>query len=272
MYKVEISKADASQHAAIDRRRRLDKERQTRIFNPKFRVMGIDVQTLEEQIALKQSVKDQEHARQVAFGKSAFPNSPDHHSEETNQLLIHLDNQSEISRRNQAKKVADYRHINQKHDERREYHLNDPLALRNESIPDRNALHYSNLQQFSGEDSERDIRVEEQHRQVKTWTVQSIQERAQVEKRDREEKQAFETYQDNIAAKARELERITAAAKSETARMYYETNEAMSLAKSEKKKQDKQTEDDLDVMEILSLVNGKLLNESNDPQKYPPVI
>jgi hypothetical protein len=182
--------------------------------------------------------------------------------------LIHLDNQSEISRRNQAKKVADYRHVNQKHDERREYHLNDPLALRKEpKVGGKDPKHYSNLQQFSGEDVAREARVEEQHRQVKTWTVQSIQERADIERKAKEETEAFEAYQDNVAAKARELERRARDGKAEMARMYYETNEAMSKAKEEKKKADKAAEDDLDVMEILSLVNGKLLNESNDPQK-----
>ncbi|KAH9246106.1 hypothetical protein BASA81_016383 [Batrachochytrium salamandrivorans] len=56
MYKVEILK-DNLQNAAIERRQRLDEERKQRIFNPRVRVMGIDLQALDEQIQIKNKLK-----------------------------------------------------------------------------------------------------------------------------------------------------------------------------------------------------------------------
>lgn len=133
-----------------------------------------------------------------------------------------------MEHRVQAKKVADYRHIHQKHTDRREYSLNDPLALRKEVPSGANDMkHYSNLQKFAGEDRDRESRVVEQQKQMKTWTIQSIQEREAARQKELEEKRKFEEYQENVAAKARELERISKIAQKEMARKYCDSNEMM---------------------------------------------
>lgn len=148
-------------------------------------------------------------------------------------LLTHLDHQSDVARRNQAKKIADYRHLNQKHTERREYHLSDPNSLKKEKRlqPD-DLTHYSNMQSFAGGDKLKEERVVEQHQQVKTWTIQSIQEKKKAQQKEAEEKKRFEEYQENVAAKARELERLHKHARSEMEKALLASNLEMVLSSS----------------------------------------
>lgn len=68
MYKLDLP-IDFKEQAAIERRRRLEKERQGRIFNNKFRQIGIDKQALERQREEKRFMEEMEQKRSEAFGK-----------------------------------------------------------------------------------------------------------------------------------------------------------------------------------------------------------
>ena len=66
MFKLETQN-DVIQRQAIERRKKLDNERKMRIFDPKTRLLGIDVKALEEQIKIKKEQADLEAARENAF-------------------------------------------------------------------------------------------------------------------------------------------------------------------------------------------------------------
>lgn len=67
MYKLDLP-IDFKEQAAIERRRRLEKERQGRIFNNKHRLIGIDKNALGKQLEDKQFMEEMEKKRTEAFG------------------------------------------------------------------------------------------------------------------------------------------------------------------------------------------------------------
>lgn len=71
MYKLDLP-IDLSEKAAIERRRRLEKERQSRIFNNKHRLIGVDKDALDQQINDKKFMEEMEKKRDEAFCKLLF--------------------------------------------------------------------------------------------------------------------------------------------------------------------------------------------------------
>jgi hypothetical protein len=67
MYKLDLP-VDFKEQAAIERRRRLEKERQSRIFNNKHRLIGVDLEALEQQRQDKLFMEEMERKRSEAFG------------------------------------------------------------------------------------------------------------------------------------------------------------------------------------------------------------
>ncbi len=67
MYKLDLP-IDFKEQAAIERRRRLEKERQNRIFNNKYRLIGVDKEALDRQIEEKKFMEEMEIKRSEAFG------------------------------------------------------------------------------------------------------------------------------------------------------------------------------------------------------------
>ena len=68
MYKLDIP-IDYKEAAAIERRRHMEENRKSRIFNAKTRTIGIDLQALEQQKHDRYQMEEREKQREIAFGK-----------------------------------------------------------------------------------------------------------------------------------------------------------------------------------------------------------
>lgn len=68
MYKIDIP-VDLKEAAAIERRRSEEEKRKSRIFNSKTRIIGVDLQALEQQVKDRKHMEDMERKREQAFGK-----------------------------------------------------------------------------------------------------------------------------------------------------------------------------------------------------------
>lgn len=69
MYKLDPPEDDDSTQAAVDRRRTAEAARKARVFNTRSRVMGVDLNTLEQQVEERQLQRAAERHREKAFGK-----------------------------------------------------------------------------------------------------------------------------------------------------------------------------------------------------------
>lgn len=68
MYKVDLP-VDQSIEMAVERRRSAETTRRARIFNTQLRVMGLDLDALNQQVQEKKHQQNIEMQRDKAFGK-----------------------------------------------------------------------------------------------------------------------------------------------------------------------------------------------------------
>ena len=68
MYKLDLP-VDYKESAAIERRRNMEEQRKSRIFNAKTRIIGLDMQALTHQKKDREQMEVMEKRREEAFGK-----------------------------------------------------------------------------------------------------------------------------------------------------------------------------------------------------------
>ena len=68
MYKLDLP-VDYKEAAAIERRRNLEEQRKSRIFNAKTRIIGIDQQALDQQTKDRKQMEEFERRRSEGFGE-----------------------------------------------------------------------------------------------------------------------------------------------------------------------------------------------------------
>ncbi|KAJ3037094.1 Protein Tax-1, partial [Rhizophlyctis rosea] len=258
MYKVEIP-SDTLRDAAIQRRRQLDEERKKRIFDPKLRIYGIDVKALEEQIRMKQEVRDVERQREEAF---------DHTTRHTNQILERMDEAAAQAAKQRAHELDLFRRQNQPTHLRRDYDLYNPLALKNERPPRcssaDNRCGISACQTFEGEDLASWERRRLQKEQMRVWAEQGAWEKRKERWREEEERRKYEEYQAEISAKTLELQKAVEQASQEQAKRDRETNLQLAEQRRLKEAADRHREEELSLREIESQYNGTFLTERPD--------
>ncbi|KAJ3088233.1 Protein Tax-1 [Quaeritorhiza haematococci] len=288
MYKVEIvTPADQLQQAAIDRRRRLDEERKKRIFDPRARILGIDVKTLEEQIKTKNEMKSTEKARKDAFDKQII---------ETNTLLQALDHHQQTTLRSHLQLLNNYRLTHQPPPTRREWDLNDPDRLKHLHPPrsppktlrklggigeivvgaltdeemrmgceeEEEKAPVSGCQMFEGEDEKERVRRREQCEQMKTWVKEQMWEQEKRRREEEEEKRSYEEFQGHVVNKTTEMQKMLEKAKAERARQELEFNRSLAEQRRQKEKEEREKELKANISEINGHLNGEFLTERPD--------
>jgi len=166
---------DPKTDAMIERRRALDKERLTRIKDPKTRTMGIDTDALAAQLADKQAAKASEKLRDLAYDNERLL---------LDQQLAYLEQERLRAERAKAVGVADYITTYQGKEKSREYDLSDPLALKKDEPArtgdDDPKVSVSGLQRFLGEDLSYAHRVKMQQQEQSSWNAQQIATKASM--------------------------------------------------------------------------------------------
>ena len=112
---------DPKTDAMIERRRALDKERLTRIKDPKTRTMGIDTDALAAQVADKQAAKASEKLRDLAYDNERLL---------LDQQLAFLEQERLRAERQKNADVAQFTKEYQGRDKSREYDLSRKDGLK----------------------------------------------------------------------------------------------------------------------------------------------
>ncbi|KAJ3210632.1 Protein Tax-1 [Entophlyctis luteolus] len=289
MYKVEIP-IDRLQQAAISRRQRLDAERKKRIFEPKTRVFGddsrtglnnytprqIDVKALDEQLRIKNEIKQFDHDRDAAYGKefvpTPYPSSKkmdaDQYAAYTNQILTLMDDQTAAARRSHLQKMNEFRQSHQRQDQGRDFDLIDPAGLRKElpaRVGDKDSrCGVSGLQVFEGEDLGAPQRTGAQKEQMKTWVKEELWEKRCRDEAEAEAQRKYEEYQRNVAARAAALQRAVDDAKRSQYKADNAFNQSLAAQKKQREIEEKERTLQQNTQEILNNLNGVFLTETPD--------
>ncbi|KAJ3217762.1 Protein Tax-1 [Dinochytrium kinnereticum] len=258
MYKVEIAQ-DTLQQAAISRRQKLDEDRKQRIFNPKMRTLGIDVNALEEQIRLKNEMKKVERQRDMAFDRSM---------KYTNDILTMMDEHVNRTRREHLANMNQFRKESQRPEQGRDFDLYDPQAQLKDKPArvgnDDPRCGISGMQKFEGEDLGSDGRARLQKEQIRAWTEQQIYEKEMRRNMETQEERNYEAYERLVTDKVSMLQQAVEQARADQARADKEMNERLAEMKRRKEMEDKEKETEMNTREILNHVYGEFLTERPD--------
>lgn len=256
MYKLE-QPVDLAEAAALQRRREAEQQRKSRVFDANVRTIGVDKEALDVQIHEKNIQKEIETRRQEAFDVELVQND---------QVLCLLDQrqQDDIRHLNQA--IDQFRLQFQKKEDRREYDLYDPLALKKDLPPrlsdDDPRCSVSGLQQLMGEDLTETNRKREQQEQLREWSLQQQQEWAKTLEDKKFAESLYDKMRIELDKKAMDLQKMEEQVRREICMYTKEFNKAQAEESLERKKLQKQQQEEDNSVEITNNTEGDLLSEN----------
>ncbi|XP_043601141.1 RIB43A-like with coiled-coils protein 2 [Bombus pyrosoma] len=175
------TKEDLKLAASIQRRRQIDAERKERIFNPRFRKIGIDKEFLDKQVAEKKQQRELEQARESQLDENLIRSS---------KVALLLEKEQEEERRNINKEIEHFRQQYQRAEQRRDFDLYDPTALKKGDVDLSFEAGFG--QRFAGEDDNAKERSKAQKEEMRWWIEKQKNERMQAEREREEAEKAYE--------------------------------------------------------------------------------
>uniref|UniRef100_A0A8C2V396 RIB43A-like with coiled-coils protein 1 n=1 Tax=Chinchilla lanigera TaxID=34839 RepID=A0A8C2V396_CHILA len=178
MYKVDLS-SDPKEVAAIEARRNREQDRQSRFFNVRNRVIGVDVEALNNQVEERKLQKEREQKKEEAYGTNSMQYD----------LVVQMLEKEETKRaRRVAKKVQDFRQQKQEFKSRCELELRDPAQF--QELPacfghNGPFCGPASMQYFLGEDLERAsfLRMQQQQFRYNLERQLQAQQQARIEEK-----------------------------------------------------------------------------------------
>ncbi|KAL2104071.1 hypothetical protein ACEWY4_000939 [Coilia grayii] len=261
MYKVDLP-VDNSAALAVERRRAAEAERKSRIFNARNRVIGLDLQSLDRQVAEKKQREDVQKECQTAYDALRVAND---------QMLQSSQHEDEKRRRELMQDLVRYRATCQRPEDSRDADLTcgrqGALAL-NLAIPE-SQLGPASMQVFQGED----LGEKERKRAQKEETERQLR----AQKEDMEKLRNWQKHQEVLQDKYMVQEDLRSAhlqALDEEARKAERlalTNFNLFLAQERAAKERSEHEKDvgMSMTEIHHMVTSDLLTERPEASEGP---
>jgi len=241
---------------AIQRRRRMNDERNKRIFDPKVRTIGIDYDALNAQVREKEEIRQAEKDREQDYA-----NYTTRAADVMQVLDIHINQ----IRSAQAKDLNDFQKTEQRPEGRREYDMNRPHYLRYDPpMRKDNECPVSGLQQFAGEDLQNARRIKEQHEQSKVWSYMLRKEKEEKEARIRLAKEESDRQLMEMDASKMAIAAETNRRNREEAERNAQYNKQLASQKSETEQYKKELDTAYAQQEIYDQSHGAFLTEARN--------
>jgi hypothetical protein len=242
---------------SLAKRRALEAERAKRIFDVKARTIGVDVETLRQQVAEKRHLKELEAERDLFYDQIRV--SMDGHAKFLQQEVEHAAAQKSIQ-------TDQYRLTFQKKESRREWDLNDPKRVASD-VPirlgdDDPRLGPASIQKFQGEDLELCDRKRAQAQQMRQWIQQQTDERDAKRWLEAERDRQYEDREEEARVRAQELELAAQKQHREIALATAEFNKKLAEGKRRDDAILKERETLQNLQEITNALESPFLTES----------
>lgn len=243
----------------ILKKRRDEMARRMRLLDPRQRVGGVPHEVIHTQMAVKQSALDAEKAEDAFYAQSAVLQD---------QILQAVESMKATRARERQMEVVDYSLANLRKEQRREYELSDPNALKKYVLPDpddpANPLGPSSMLKFSSQSQQSAEKKKQGQEELSTWLAAQVQE-----KKDRlAYEQEFDRIPDEramLSAHVRAVCEDTEMQEQQDAKCE-EAAENARLAKLvlEQRKAKKEADDAWKQRHIETVMNSERMNESVD--------
>ena len=253
----------------IEQRRKIEQDRLSRLLDPKLRTIGVDKQTLDEQVSERARLQEIDKIRESSFAQSAI--AVDH------QLQL-IDRETARQRKQLSVEESQYRHNFQQKHQRKEWDLSNPSALKSEGPARKSdtdpALHVSGLQKLQGEDLSNPARYKKQQQQMRDWIKVQLEEKQRRIEAERAVDQHFSAYGSEISGVSGEIEAENIRARKEHNIGVKEYNIAMAEERRRREQAQKE-QDTTDAFEEINNVRQPLqhvYNLSNCFSFFPAVL
>ncbi|XP_060792986.1 RIB43A-like with coiled-coils protein 1 [Neoarius graeffei] len=252
MYNMDVA-ADERSMKAVEQRQAAEAERKKRIFNAKKRLIGLDIQALEQQVAERRKWEEAERQREMAYDTLQIS---------MDQKVMKKQREEEERRRELAQDLVQYWVIYQRtedsHDADINYkHQEGPGA----SVINPESLGAASMQVFEGEgDGDNERKKFEMEQNERTLRAQwEEREKYQKEQKQREFLNQMELIQQDL--RAVELEALEEKHKKAALVALKSYNQAQAEERQERQRQDKQKQECLSMAEIMELATSDFLTE-----------
>ncbi|XP_069141475.1 RIB43A-like with coiled-coils protein 2 [Argopecten irradians] len=256
MYKLDLP-VDYKEAAAIERRKLMEEQRKSRIFNAKTRTIGVDVQAIEQQNLDKKQQEEYERNRDRAFASDAVRND---------KISMMLEQRQNQDVRELNKAVNEFRSLHQQPASRREFDLYDPDYLKKDKparvSDDDPRCGISSLQKFEGEDLNNKARRNYQQEQLREWSTQQSEEKAQAKRNMDQANRLYELKMRELDQRAMDLAKSEEECRKAINMAVKDYNQALDRERSEKERLQKQQEHDDNMTEIANHIFGDVLTEN----------
>jgi len=256
MYKLDLP-VDMKETAAIERRRIREQQRQSRIFNARVRTIGVDLQSLEQQVDERKWMEEQERRREEAFAADMARND---------KICMLLQKRQENDLKQLNKGINKFRKDHQRPEDRREFDIYDPEGKKKDKparvSDDDPRCGVSSMQKLLGEDLNEKERKKLQQEQHEEWMKQQMKEKAQELANLKEAQRLYDLKA--IETDQRSLELAHAEQECRRAINMAQKDMNQALARERQVKEDNQKQQELEdnLTEISNHVFGDMLTEN----------
>jgi len=248
---------DMHESAAIERRRIREQQRQSRIFNARVRTIGVDVNSLENQVHERKWIEEQENRREQAFAQDMNRN-------DKVALLLQKRQERDIRELNSA--VNEFRVNHQRPEDRREFDIYDPEGKKKDKPArvndDDPRCGVSSMQKFLGEDLNEDARKKLQQEQHREWMKQQMNEKAQEEANLKQSNRLCDLKTIEMDQRLKELAQAEQECRNAINMATKDYNLALARERQAKEDNEKQQTLEDNLTEIANQVNGDVLTEN----------
>uniref|UniRef100_A0A6J0V896 RIB43A-like with coiled-coils protein 1 n=1 Tax=Pogona vitticeps TaxID=103695 RepID=A0A6J0V896_9SAUR len=260
MYKVDLQ-TDVKEAAAIEARRNREKQRQSRIFNTRYRTMGVDVEGLKGQVEERKLRENAEKERDEAFDADRV---------QCDKIAQMLEEEERQRKKQLNQAVVEFWKQEQQPFMSREWDIHNPEAIR-EGVPARVSdddprCGPSSMQRFAGEDlnaAQRKLQKEQNKRVLELQTTERKKGLANQKYADiLDDKKRIE-----LDLRALELARLEEECRRAKAMAIADFNRAQAAEVAEQQRLAQQREQDNNNAEIHNHLTSNFLTENPDTAK-----
>lgn len=260
------TKQDLKELARIERRRFMEEARKRRIFNPRVRLIGVDVRALDQQVSEKNAMKS---------GESELQRRHDMQLDRRNADLDAKLGALAAERSKLQSEINEFRSKFQRPEQTRDFDLNDPDRLR-KSLPTRVGDHdprlgISSAQVFMGEDLQGQERRREQRMQQKAWLQQQIDEKKRTQAHAEETQRRYEAFLRNWSTRMEEIDEDERKLRRQIQQNISRFNLNLASERERRRQQLKVEEDQDNLAEMVNILTSDMMTENKDLGKESPL-
>ncbi|KAM8974529.1 RIB43A-like with coiled-coils protein 2 [Pelodytes ibericus] len=248
---------DLHEVARLDCRRNAERQRQETVLNARTRSIGVDKQALDVQVHGKKIQKEIENKIQEQYDAQMIQHD---------KIACLLDERQKDDIKILNKAIDEFRLCFQKKEDRKEYDLYDPQALKKD-LPSRlydedPRCSVSGAQVLMGEDLHLLNRKKDQQEQFREWSLQQQEERARALEDKKVADDLYDRMRTELDQKAMELQRMEDNAKKAVCSFTKDFNKAQAEEFTKRKELERNLEEHYNAVEICNLIEGDLLSEN----------